>query len=357
MKRLTVINVMLSRGLGGIEQVFVDYLAAFDKLGHKSIGIVSKLSQIRSAIPRNIKVKSVFNFGEWDVLSAMMIKRIVSKYKPDLIITHGRRATKLVKYYAAACPVVGVAHNYSLEHLLNLDGIFAITKDLESCLVERGYDRKKIHHIPNMIDTSAERTFSSSSSVKLKGVPVIGAMGRFVKKKGFDLFIKALSILKDEGVNFRAVIAGDGEEAESLKALAKDLGVEKSVNFLGWARNKAKFFSAIDIFCLPSTEEPFGIVLLEAMLHKRPTVSFLSQGPSEIGTDRQNILFAENGNERDLADKLKLLMRETVLFKKIAKSGLELVEKKYSSKIVGDLIDQSVRQIVSTDCKKAAHVN
>ena len=349
MKSLKVINVMLGRNLGGIEQSFVNYLMAFDHLRYKSVGIISNNAEVQQIIPKNIEIKSIYNFGEWDIFSALSIRNIINKIKPNIIITHGRRAAKLVKPVSMGVPVIGVAHNYSIEHLLKLDYVFAITNDLANCLIEMKYVRDKIFHIPNMITT---KTFSTTAPTKFHPIPIIGGMGRLVHRKGFDLFIRALSILKDEGIKFRAILAGDGEEKSNLIKLARDLHIDASVEFPGWIEDKAKFFSSIDIFCLPSRVESFGIVLLEAMLFHKPTVTFVSQGPSEIGTDCENVLFAESGNERDLADKLQLLIEDKALASKLAKAGPELVRKKYTLEVICAELDRVTKHVVKMTNQK-----
>ena len=347
MKSLTVLNIMLGKSLGGIEQAFVDYLIAFDNLNHKSVGIISKAARIKKKIPPHIKIKKIFNFGEWDIFASMRLKKIINKLQPNIIITHGRRAAKLVKPVAKKIPVIGITHNYSLDYLLELNYIFATTQHLTIQLTNLGYDPAKIFHVPNMINLNSTKIHTKPLQVKFRKPPVIGAMGRFVKKKGFDIFIKALSILKDEGIKFHAVIAGDGEEKPHLKELVETLHLTEIISFPGWIINKENFLSSIDIFCLPSTHEPFGIVLLEALLHSKPTVSFKSEGPSEIGTDNKDLLFAELGNERDLAEKIKLLLSKKSLAFKLATAGNILIKEKYSLDVIQNSLDRFIKQINS----------
>ena len=186
MKSLTVLNVMLGKSLGGIEQAFVDYLTAFYNLNYKTIGVISKGAKIRKKIPSNIKIKKIFNFGEWDIFASIRLKHLINRIKPDIIIVHGRRAAKLIKPISANIPVIGVTHNYSLKYLLDLDYIFATTQDLAYQLTTLGYEKTKIFHVPNMINLNSVKTKTAPSSIKFKNPPVIGAIGRFVTKKGFD---------------------------------------------------------------------------------------------------------------------------------------------------------------------------
>src|SRR6202034_4671627 len=83
-------------------------------------------------------------------------------------------------------------------------------------------------------------------------------------------------------IPFKAVLAGEGEEEGALRDLAREKGLGEELRFAGWVTDKQAFFDSIDLFCLPSHHEPFGIVLLEAMAQGLPVVATASEGPSEI---------------------------------------------------------------------------
>lgn len=336
---------MLGRNLGGIEQSFLDYLNAFEGLNHKSVGIISKNAQIKSRVSKNIALYSVMNICEWDFFSAIKIRKILQSVHADVVIVHGRRAARLVEMAGVKVPVIGVAHNYEFKHLLNLAHIFCVSQDIQHALAEEGYKKENTSRVPNMIDVS-EVVSKKTPPSKFADPPIIGAMGRFVDKKGFHILLKALSILDDQGVKFKCVIAGDGEERGKLKKLTEDLGLKKQVKFSGWVANKESFFSSIDIFCLPSTNEPFGIVLLEAMLSAKPIVSFMSQGPAEIGIDKQTLLFAQNGNERELANKLHELLENEKLANKLSSNAKDYVIKNYNIKVIAQLLNKQVEKVL-----------
>ena len=57
------------------------------------------------------------------------------------------------------------------------------------------------------------------------------------------------------------------------------------MRFLGWVEDKRAFFETLDLFCVPSREEPFGIVVLEGMAHGRAVVATAAAGPREIIRD------------------------------------------------------------------------
>ena len=89
------------------------------------------------------------------------------------------------------------------------------------------------------------------------GETLIGTAGRLTRQKGQRFLIEAARMLKDRGLNFRVLIAGEGELSAELKELAKRLDVEDRVLFLGFVSDMKGFHASLDIFALPSLWEGF----------------------------------------------------------------------------------------------------
>lgn len=191
-----------------------------------------------------------------------------------------------------------------------------ITGLLRRCLVQLlamtpllCYFSQKISHegLSSGLKFRGESTLPARNNQSTEAPLIIGTFARFVKKKAIDLFLESLAILKSKGYNFKAIIGGDGEEKQALLNLTKKLGLVDQVKFTGWVEDKRRFFSEIDIFCLPSRHEPFGIILLEAMLNKVPVVATKTEGPLEILRNNQDGLLAEI-DPNDFADKIAYLI-------------------------------------------------
>jgi len=339
-----IINAMFSRGLGGIEQSFVDYSEAIKGQGHKVTAIIHPDAEIRSALVKvGVNIINVKNFGHWDVFAKSYLKKILKQTKPDVIIAHGNRAVGLLRFSAksVSCPIVGVTHNYKLKRQIGLDAMFATTDDLKNELIKLGQAKESIYKVPNMI-----RLPEIEAEVKdFHNPPVIGTMGRFVKKKGFDTYLRAIAELKERGVEFKAVIGGGGDEEKALKELAESLGINDKINFMGWIKNKEELFDNIDIFTLPSLHEPFGIILLEAFMSGKPVVTTDSEGPSEIATHEEDVLMVEKADSGAMADAIMQLINDEDLAKKIAVNGLETV-KNYDLDAVGKKMCDALKNIV-----------
>jgi glycosyltransferase involved in cell wall biosynthesis len=114
--------------------------------------------------------------------------------------------------------------------------------------------------------------------------PTVLFSGRMVYQKGPDLLVEAIpSILKFYS-NAKFVFAGDGEMFNQVRHRANSLGVGHATRFIGFQQNGrlTSLYKACDVVCVPSRNEPFGIVLLEAWSAGKPVVATNNGGPAEF---------------------------------------------------------------------------
>jgi glycosyltransferase involved in cell wall biosynthesis len=109
------------------------------------------------------------------------------------------------------------------------------------------------------------------------------AAGRLFNSKGFAVLIRALALLRNQGVNFDLVVAGEGAEESTLRRLAGELGVSARVRFIGRVADLDGWMAAAFAFVLPSRYEGFPNVLLEALACGTATIATdCPSGPREI---------------------------------------------------------------------------
>jgi len=126
---------------------------------------------------------------------------------------------------------------------------------------------------------------------------------------------------------------------------AKKLGIRDITVFAGWIKDKEKFFAEIDIFCLSSIHEPFGIVLLEAMEYSKPIVSTNCEGPREILHHGVDALLAAVNSAEDLAEKLTYFVDNPEKAKNCAKEAYTKLCLKYDIKIVSKQLSNCISQL------------
>ncbi len=101
-------------------------------------------------------------------------------------------------------------------------------------------------------------------------VPLVGVAARLEPVKGVDLAVAAMALLPPGAL---LVVAGDGGQAQALRAQAAALGVAERVRFLGLVQDMAGFYRALDVYCLPSRNEGLPLALLEAQSSGLPVVA------------------------------------------------------------------------------------
>lgn len=119
---------------------------------------------------------------------------------------------------------------------------------------------------------------------QIKNKPVIFAIGRLSENKGFQYLIEAMQTVVRSIPDAVAFIAGTGAYHVELERLISVKGLESNVKLLGWIsdQEKAAFYKRADVIVFPSTNEPFGIVLLEASMMHKPIVGFNIASTREI---------------------------------------------------------------------------
>lgn len=125
---------------------------------------------------------------------------------------------------------------------------------------------------------------------ELQSIPVIGSLGRFVEKKGFDILIRACAILQNEGYKFKLQIAGFGPLLPQLIEETQRCGLADIVSFIGELSHERvnSWLQELDVFALASKRDQNGdtdgipVVLMEAMAAGIPVVSTRIGGIPEL---------------------------------------------------------------------------
>lgn len=140
--------------------------------------------------------------------------------------------------------------------------------------------------------------------------PYLFSAGRFVPKKGFDVLIRAFANVKNKGLYCGdLILAGEGEERAVCERLARDLGIDESVRFLGTAEHAKviSFIKGCDLFVMPSRFEAFGITLLEALYSGKKVVASRVGGMVELMNKNPDYL-VEPDNPDALGKKIQAVL-------------------------------------------------
>lgn len=196
--------------------------------------------------------------------------------------------------------------------------------------LEKVYPRKHIVKIYNPVDTPEPHVLKVNHDPYNK---FITYAGRLTPSKGVDVLLKAFRHLLDKYPKCKLAIIGEGPEMKKLQFLAIQLGIEKSVIFLG-PMNFRKLFTFLKeksfVTVVPSLwDEAFGRVIIESMAAGAPVIASNLGGMRELISNEENGLLVNIGNEKALFNAMKLLIENKVLYEKMVTNALSSV-KKYS---------------------------
>lgn len=185
----------------------------------------------------------------------------------------------------------------------------------------RGYvPAEKLRLVPNPVSIPEVKASPESSSLILH-------VGRLVPQKGQHFLLKAFSDL-EESLKYRWTCSflGEGEEVEKLKGLAQNLQISDRVTFHGLVAHPSKYYLKAGIFVLPSEFEGTPNALLEAMSYGLPAIiSDSLPGALEYVKDGVNGLVFKSGDSDDLHRKLKFLVQQPELRKKMGDYARDLI--------------------------------
>ena len=314
MSSMHIFHAAFSPHKGGMEQAFLNLTDVLVGLSHRVTLLVHPQSPYLPQMPQE---KLVFApRGMVDICVAWKIRRALKAQNPDLIIAHNSRAFGLMKWASKGLniPLFGVTHSSKTRRMMGADKIIVLTDAMRNSFIKVGYAPERVIIIPNLIHLP-----KAPESRPRHTPPVVGAIGRLVVEKGFADFLHAMSIVKQNGLDFTIRIAGEGNLREELESLAVEL--ELNVIWGGWVRDTAAFYQQIDMVCLPSHYEPFGLTILEGLTYGLPVVTTDSEGPASIITHEKNGLIAPIGDIEQLAAHITRLLQDEAFANEQAQAG------------------------------------
>ena len=173
------------------------------------------------------------------------------------------------------------------------------------------------------------------------GVVHIGSLGRMVEKKGFDVLIRAVGLLKQRGHAVVLHIAGDGPLRDELVALVQSLSMESDVVFEGSMPHSkvSAWMKGLDIFALACKQDKAGdmdgipVVLMEAMSQALPVVSTRLSGIPELVIHEETGLLAKPADAQDLAMQLERLVTSVPFSEKLRQQAFGFVKGEFSQEV------------------------
>jgi glycosyltransferase involved in cell wall biosynthesis len=187
----------------------------------------------------------------------------------------------------------------------------------------------KVVIVPELIDLPAWETETRPQGGTEADPPAILTVAHMYPRKNLGLLLKAFARLRDAGVAFQGWIVGNGPSRQVWERLRDSLALQDRVTFLGTLsrRQLVERYRRAAIFCLPSRQEGFGIVFLEAMACGKPVVAARAGAVPETVADGECGLLLDPDDPEALARALTALLRDPDLRQEMGEAGRRMVKR------------------------------
>jgi glycosyltransferase involved in cell wall biosynthesis len=301
-----------------------------------------------------------------------------------LRVAQKKRATIMHAHWVVPGGVIGAAAARSLPLVISLHGsdvfvaerhravrlaartafgraqwVSACSEDLRARAVAIGAETAHSSVIPYGVDSdrfrpdSDARTRARERLGLADNVPLVFAVGRLVRKKGFEYLIDAAAMLKSQHPTLRVAIAGDGDLDADLRARARDAGVGDTVLFLGVVPHHEvpQLIAAADIAVAPSVHDAAGNVdglpntVMEIMASGTPLVTTPVGGIGAVATDGVTARLVPERDARALATAIDSLLRNPSAGLPLGRQARDLMCRRHSWERVAEDFEAIYEQV------------
>ncbi|UOB17079.1 glycosyltransferase family 4 protein [Abyssalbus ytuae] len=342
MKLLYITNQIC--GAGGLERVLsikTRYLA--EEFGYE-VHIMT-INQEGLSLFYNFSEKLIYhNFNaEGNTLQYFLqylsgLRKVVKTVKPDIISVcdDGLKGFFVPVFTGKPCKMIYERHvSKKIEATSDTPTFLSkLTEDIKYKLMHVGakkYDKFVVltngnineWKLDNILVISNPLSFSPEKTSPLNNKKVL-AVGRQCFQKGYDRLLKSWQKVSHAHPDWKLEIYGKINENEDLNALAHDLKINTTISFFAPIKNIQEKYKKASVYVMSSRSEGFGMVLIEAMAHGVPCVSYdCPHGPADIITDGVDGYLVPNGDIHTFADRIVKLIEDEPKRKEMGKNAVK----------------------------------
>jgi glycosyltransferase involved in cell wall biosynthesis len=366
---MKILQICSASELGGGEVHVTDLVRALASRGHAVYMAVRPNSPLRAPLSGVIASWHELPLkNSLDIYSSRAIADLIDQHGIHIVHAHvGRDYLVAAMGYRRAqnCRLVLTRHHYLplknnpvYRWLLGKASAFiAVSEAVRDSLVERlALDPERVHIIPNWIDTAKFQPVDREKAramFQIKANLAVACIGQLTPEKGQEEFIRAAGQISRSRSDVEFLIAGEeNSEARNftnhLHHVAETMGISDRIRFLGYIDYIPELLAAVDVVVVPSWDEGFSLVTIEAMAARRAVLATNVGGISGIVQENINGLLFQPREAYGMAEKLKWLLADAPLRERLAGQGQRDVYTRFSRDKVIDQIEALYREVLKT---------
>ncbi len=254
--------------------------------------------------------------GKLNLLAMSRIRQAAHDFHADVLHSHLSTASWWCGWLErlGGPPSIGHVHGFTSSFWHGQQShLVACSQAVKADLVQKGIhaDRITVNHYP--VDPNDQRRTRMPADVRAEfGVdattPVIGTFAHLSMKKGYRELVRAAELVLNHVPNAQFWCFGEGPLRGELEEQIAAAGIADRVRLLGFRRDVPDLMRTVDVMCLPSHREPFGLVYVEAALAEKPVIACEAGGAPEIVEHGETGLLVRPQNVPDLTQAILTLL-------------------------------------------------
>ncbi|MEZ4649193.1 MAG: glycosyltransferase [Candidatus Eisenbacteria bacterium] len=364
--RVLFLNSVRESSFGGGERWMLTIATALEERGHAVLlGGRAGSAFLQRAEQQGLRTRDVRMRGEADPATLLGLRLLFRRERPEVVVANFNKDVRLagVARFPGSRPKV-LARNglailpnnvrYRHTYFRLADGIVTNTESIRKRYVDYGWvPGERVHVVHNGIRIPEPDGRSKAEIRQALGLPPmgrwIGAFGRLVTQKRFDLFLEAVERIRREIPDLRAVLVGDGPERAPLERLAAERGLEGVVHFAGFRTSVWDWYRACDVVALTSASEGLPNAVLEAMALERPPVAFDVGGVREMVSDPSVGSVVAPEDVQGLVREAVRFLIDAELRARVGEAAARKVRAEFSIEAMTTCVEGILRGLVDTD--------
>jgi glycosyltransferase involved in cell wall biosynthesis len=335
---MRIMHLIPDLGMGGAQRMLAYTAAAMDRdRYHLQVTHWGKATDLQADLERlGIPVVSLESGGPSLAHLAGSFGRQVRRFCPDVVHTHlfdadliGILTARALGIRRCCSTIHGSSffstrlHRWRYRWVLCplVRRFFAVSRALGDFLIQEcRLPPSRIRVVVNGIDTAHFASAAGRTPRSTSG-PMIGVLARLEPLKGILFLMQAMADICSEFPQARLLIGGEGRNRAALEDQARSLDLSDRVVFAGALSEPASFYRQLDLFVLPSLDEAFGLVLLEAMAAGLPVIGTRVGGIPEILEHGRHGLLVEPASSRSIAEAIRTLWNDPERCRRMGEAG------------------------------------
>jgi glycosyltransferase involved in cell wall biosynthesis len=369
---MKVLQICSASEMGGGEVHVADLVRGLIERGHAVYLAVRPDSPLRDALSGVIASWHELPLrNSLDVQSARAIGEILSRNKIDIMHAHMGRdylVAALARRHARKTKLVLTRHHYLpikrnpvyRWFLADAAAVIAVSENVRETIIERlQLPPDRVRTIPNWIDPERFNPIARETARPLFQVRAnlaVACIGQISAAKGQEEFIRAAAHVAQIRHDVEFLIVG--EEADSdrtltsrLMNLAKDMGLAGRLRFLGYIDRIPELLAAVDVVVVPSWDEGFSLVTIEAMAARRAVIASRTGGILGIVRHSETGLLFPPRDVKALSEKLLWLISDAPLRERLAAQGQKDVYGRFNREQIIDQIEALYAEVLEGEVR------